>query len=704
MAERQYAQRPMLVPVALMALLVAAPTALPAPPNAIEAVPDEPGAFVLPDAQILQTVAADVDGDGRREVVRLVRGDDDAALAEVWVERGPSWAMLGEPVEVVPPSRDGPRIDPVFQMTPVRLLVRRIEGVERVTVASQPHFEEIDVGEPCCLILHDILIDPGGGARRQDVAAPSDFADAVLVIDFDGDGTDELLVTQSLPPAGDIGYPTLARVHRWAGTEFGPPTVTELSIGSGDSPFLLGDSDGLPGEEAAIISTLGPAGVFRISLVAGDRLTVDRAGPTVEQALAVPLGEARGVAVIGPLVGFVVAPWPAGGPMSQPVGTSQLSDVRLLGTVEVEGEPRLAVHRPTSATLHLLGLPELTPWRETTIARSLAAARLSARPPVPYVGMLRGDDRDAVIHAGRLVAPSGTGDAPPPAAIATLAGAEPIGFVGDGTVLAVHHAPLGPATPGAGGGPLDVPAPEPLAWTSIVPFELVQAPEANVGALEAEIGGAVRLDAGDDVAVGRDGLDVEIVAPPGSRVIVSDGPSGPREPVVVPDAGLAEIQLGGDAAGGRRRARLVVMTPAGHAYLAAWDIVTRVGPPPIEAVATTPIGSSAVEIAGVTLSHATVRVNGRAVEVEPSGRFVAVVELPPWPTEVVIEVDDSIGNVGRQTVTGVGWFDYRGLPWVPIVAAIVGIAALILVLRVPRLDPLPRRADDDSALEELEPD
>jgi hypothetical protein len=70
----------------------------------------------------------------------------------------------------------------------------------------------------------------------------------------------------------------------------------------------------------------------------------------------------------------------------------------------------------------------------------------------------------------------------------------------------------------------------------------------------------------------------------------------------------------------------------------------------------------------------------------------------------VIEVDDSIGNIGRRTVTGVGWFDYRGLPWIPIVAAIVGIAALILVLRVPRLDPLPRRADDDSALEELEPD
>ncbi len=161
----------MLAPVALLALLVAAPIAVPPTSNAIGAVPDEPGAFVLPDAPILQTVVADLDGDGRRELVRLIRGDGDAALAEVWVEKGPGWGLLGEPVEVVPPSRVGTRIDPVYQATPVRLLVRRVNGAERVTVASQPHFEEIDVGEPCCLLLHDLVIEPGGGgARRVEVA------------------------------------------------------------------------------------------------------------------------------------------------------------------------------------------------------------------------------------------------------------------------------------------------------------------------------------------------------------------------------------------------------------------------------------------------------------------------------------------------------------------------------------------------------
>ena len=698
----------MLALVVLLALLVAAPIAVPPTSNAIGTVPDEPGAFVLPDAPILQTVVADVDGDGRRELVRLVRGDGDEALAEVWVEKGAAWGLLGEPVEVVPPSRVGTRVDPVYQATPVRLLVRRVNGAERVTVASQPHFEEIDVGEACCLLLHDLVIEPGGGGVRLDeVADGSDFADAVLVIDLDGDGTDELLVTQSRTPRGDVTYPTRARVHRWGGEAFGPPVATALTIGSGDAPFLLGDSDELPGDEAAIASTFGRTGLFRIAAGPGDQLVVDPAGLTADQALAVPIAGGRGVALTGPVVGFIVAPWPAGSPVSPPVGTSQLSDVRLLGTVATEGEPRLAAHRPSSATLHLLSLPELTPWRQTSIARSLAAARLSARPPDPYVGLLPGGN-GAMIHAGRLVAPTAAGDPSIPTPIATLAGAEPIGFVGGATLLAVHHAPLGPAAPGPGGGPLTVPAALPLAWTSIVPFDLVRSPEADAGALDASLRGAIRLDEGNDVAVGRDGLTAEVAAPPGSRVLVSDGAPVSRLPVVVvPQSGFVDIRVGAaaaDAGTTRRRARLVVTTPAGHAYLAAWDILTLAGPPPIEAEVATSTGSSMVEVRGVTLRYATVRVDGRAVDINSAGLFAAAVDLPPWPTDIVIEVDDSLGNVARTTVTGVGWFDYRGLPWVPIVAVVVGIAALFLVLRVPRLNPLPRPADDDSALEELEPD
>lgn len=248
----------------------------------------------------------------------------------------------------------------------------------------------------------------------------------------------------------------------------------------------------------------------------------------------------------------------------------------------------------------------------------------------------------------------------------------------------------------------------PLAWTSIARLDQVTSPEADVGALDATVRGGLSLDAGNDIAVGADGFTAEVAAPPGSRVLVSDGAAVARLPIVVPDSGVVELHLGGlaeDAAAmARQRARVVVTTPAGHAYLAAWDVIARSGPPPIEVGVATPFGSPAVEIDGSTLAHATVRVDGRPVAVDPGGAFATRVDLPPWPTEVVIEVDDAFGNVARTTVTGVGWFDYRGLPWVPILAFVVGVAAVVLLLRVPRVMPLPRQADDDAVLEELPPD
>src|SRR5688572_28746993 len=106
-----YAGLPMLVPAALLALVLVTPLQEPPSPEAVAVVADEPGAIVLPDAAILQTVAADLDGDRRREVVRLVRGSDEAILAEVWGQADGGWRLRGEPVEVVPPGRVGTRID-----------------------------------------------------------------------------------------------------------------------------------------------------------------------------------------------------------------------------------------------------------------------------------------------------------------------------------------------------------------------------------------------------------------------------------------------------------------------------------------------------------------------------------------------------------------------------------------------------------------
>lgn len=700
----------MLPPATFLALFLAA--SLPgaaAQGIAIAPLPDEPGVIVLPDAPMLQSVAADVDADGSREVVRLVLGAGDAILAEVWGLGTRGWQLRGDPVEVVPPSRIGTRIDRVYLSTPVRLLVRQVAGTERVTVASQPHFEEIDTGEPCCLLLHDLAISDGSALRRP-VSGPSDFADVILVIDLDGDGTDELLSTESLPTAGNIEFPIEARVHRWVDGAFAAPTETRLPVGSGDSPFLLGDSDGLPGDEAAIVSTLGPPGVFRLRLAADDRIVHDASGVVAEQAVAVPLESGRGVAIVGPVVGLMVATWPSGAEVSEPVAESLVTDARIVGTVAVNGQARLVVHEPATDAVHLLSLPNLVPPQGVTITRSPAAAALSDVPLSPFSGPLPGggaNGEPAIIHDGRLIpsladeGPSGT------SVIATLAGAEPLGLVGDGDLIVLHHGPVARPNPGAGGGTLVAPAVLDQAWTSIAPLELTRQPEADAGP-ELPLRGAIRLDARDGIATGPGGFVAEVTAPPGSRVVVADfDPSVVRTPIVVPATGRIDapfVPPPVTTANPRYRATLLVMTPAGHAQLASWDVRVMTEPPPVELTVFTPLGSSAVVIEGRIAPGATVQVDGRAAEVDAAGRFAAAVDLPPWPTEITVDVRDEVGNAARHVVSGVGLFDYRGLPWAPITAALVVLAGVALLLRVPRSTPLPRPVDDDAALEELDPD
>ena len=118
----------------------------------------------------------------------------------------------------------------------------------------------------------------------------------------------------------------------------------------------------------------------------------------------------------------------------------------------------------------------------------------------------------------------------------------------------------------------------------------------------------------------------------------------------------------------------------------------------------TSIGSGNVEVTGRSADFATVTIDGQPVSVGGDGRFAARLPMPPWPTAISVVATDPFGNVAERSVTGVGWFDYRGLPWIPIVAVGVAVAGAVLYVRVPRTRPIPRRADDDAGFEELEPD
>ena len=694
---------PPMLPAAIATLVTAA--------TWLAAIPAEPGATVLIEGSIIQAVAADLDGDGAREVIVLSGGTSQgSATVESWTERSPgTWRRLQGVVTVVAPAAPA---TPDASGSPLRLLVRRVDGADHVTLVRQAATDT-----PCCLRLHDITVTPQG-MRLVPVADTTTSVDAIFVVDLNGDGTDEIVATRSLPPLGDISYPVEAFVHRWTGRSF-EVTASRLPAGSGDTPFLLGDTDERPGEELGIIATLGRPELHRISIpvAGGDELVMEDAGLVAQAATAVPIDDGRGIAVLTSAGILEVRPWPIGDELGAPVAQRPLQDGQLLGVVEIDGLPRLVARQPgTADRLHVLGLPDLAPPRFGAVTRTPAAAAFLSGPVSPYVGPLPRGDPDghsAIVYSGRLLSSIERPDAAavpvPEQAMAALAGAQPIGMVGrDAASIALVHGATGRPLPDPSGGRLDAPVALTDAAVSIAPLALTLGPEVDGGVLEPSVRDAVALDGRRSIAVGGRGFTATIEAPPGSRVYVAGAdPSVAITVLGVPESGSLVVPMPPPSVATpepRYRATLAVSTPAGHGYLASWDVRVLTEPPPLAASAHTPFGSGSVDVTGTSAAHATVSVGGQPVGVDARGAFAWRVEAPPWPTEIVVRATDPLGNEAVATVSAVGWFDYRELPWIPIAVMLVAAVAVVFYLRMPRIEPAPRRGDDDGTLEELEPD
>ena len=684
----------MLAAAALAIVITAGP--------ALVAIPDEPGAQVLVEAAIYQAVAADLDGDGSREIVVLTHGDGSAIAATAWRQSAAGWRRVGQPLEVVP----GATIPGVAWLgSPLRLVVRAVEGGERVTLVRQPAYRDATEGPACCLLIDDLLLDPAG-LRLEPTAATRISVDALHVVDLDGDGTDELVTTTSVPPLGDTSFPTDARVYRWSDGRF-TVTDTRLPVGSGDTPFRLGDSDGRPGDELAIIATAGRPDVYRVSLGIDDALVTEEAGLLALDAEAVAVDDGRGIALLSRAGTLSVRPWPAGAPPGSPIGEVPMEDATILGTVDLAGTPSLIVRQTIGGDrAHAFGLPTLAPPRFGAITRSPAAAAFESGPVAPFVGALPGgiaDGSAAIVYAGRLL---GDGEAGSP--FATLGAAQPIGLVGlERSQLALLHGPDAAASPlDPRGGRLDAPRLLEAAAVTVAPMDLVRQSEQDDAGLDPMTTSAVLVGARNSVLVGPSGFVARVDAPPGSRVYVAvDDPYAVAASAAVPAAGSVRVPIpASQTPGARYRAALAVTTPAGRSYLATWEVRVLAEAPPLEASVATPFGSGSVDVTGRSAAYATVTVDGQPVAVDGEGRFAVRRPAPPWPTEIAVAAADPFGNIASRTLSGVGWFDYRSLPWIPIVVAGVALAGTFLFLRVPRVSQLPRRADDDAGLEELEPD
>jgi hypothetical protein len=360
------------------------------------------------------------------------------------------------------------------------------------------------------------------------------------------------------------------------------------------------------------------------------------------------------------------------------------------------------VHSQGAESLRVLLLPQLEPLQGPI--RPTAAAALSGAPISAYVGSLPGglaDGRTAAIVAGRLVpSPFYVGPAVP---VGALAGAWPVGLVGsDRAWLAILHGAIPPIDPA--GGLLESPAIEPGSGVAIAPLRQLASPEGEGGSYAPQTSGGVRLENGA-LGVTSDGIVAAVHAPPGSRVYVSGSETDDAiVPRVVEASGDLDVAVPpiGAADDEAAAVTLTVSTPGGHAYVSSWDLQLVAEAPRLGAQTETPIGSTRVTIAGRTAPYAQVEVAGAPVDVAADGRFTASVHLPPWPTEVVVTAADPFGHETRLVVSGVGLFDYRALPWVPIAIVLLGGIAVTFVAR-PRRRSAARAFGDDGALEELDP-
>jgi hypothetical protein len=568
---------------------------------------------------------------------------------------------------------------------------------------------------PCCLTLWEVRA-PAGGAGPPTLHLLLDTqrpATAIQSLDMDGDGIDELLFEQP-PEAGQPGI--RVGLLRWSPSTgsfaFQQAAIPAAAGSRRGSLRILGESDGRPGSEAALVVPAGspsmPSLLVRISLRDG-RLVIEEA--TVPQdgtPLAVPTLDGPAIVVsagrTAPLAegAPVVLTWPTGWPAASrtlPFGAA--APVAALGsgrdTRILFGAPGQVILAVTDGSLN--PLPGVTAGN--------AAAPFLSTALLPYVGPFPGglpDGTPAVVFGGKLVRADAANPTPANQGLrvdpmAVLPGMAPLGWLGAGgawTALLVSlSGSVGADEVARTGGPLESGTEYAVALARTAD---VLAPEADGGQLEPAIRGGLAgsPSGGHPTVLTRDGtFSAMLDVPPGSfvRGLSHDRAAaqvvGAAAPSSAGGAGAAppyEVQVGAPVSGDqdeRFDTSVSVVTPAGHGYVATWTVWAFRRPPPL-AVGTP--GASfglSVEVAGRTSVGSTVQIDGRTVPVAADGSFTGSVRAGPLPSEVTVVASDAVGNRTERVLSVVAPFDYRRLPWVPIVVGLTLLIGAAFVVRGP---------------------
>ncbi|MGH2429391.1 MAG: hypothetical protein ACRDGV_11020 [Candidatus Limnocylindria bacterium] len=673
------------------------------------------GTQVLP-GHTVHAIAADVDGDGVREIVRVAVDPNRLArfVLEAWAHDGERWSLIASTDVIRRNEADNARV-PINANADASGLVVWNDGTrERVLLVTVGNVAE--AGRGCCLTISSVTMD-GGQLRASPLLGTFGNAQSVVVLDIDGDGTDELLVIE--PPVEP--HQNYVRLLRWNGVSGFDAQRLALPPGArGGLGWVHGETDGIPGEEIVF----GPAESHEFVRIGGDadgEVRIETAssqlpGPT--EAFFHLFGAAGGSLMAIAPNEIRVMRWPRDGELTsvRSLTDSERGGLGVLGQGEgavIVGHGRQAPGDPSPPEVviydqDLTVLDRISASPSTARlwelgARDLPALRSISHDIYPYLGPLPGglaDGRDAFVAPGGIIALDELGDLEVRPTTG-LVGSWPVGLAGeDGAWMVVGDGYLGTR---------DTAWLFPSLWVGslvVAPTATVLPAEHHDGRLAPQLRNAVAVpgeDGTERLATTDGGFEATVTGPPGSRValvvdqsIMFDGELG-SEPLVLDVAPRrsGDENQAFDAA-------LVLVTPVGAAYSVSWQAEILREQPELSASAASDPFSLSATVRGEASLGTAVTVDGRSAPLGADGTFTLAVDAPLWPREVLIVARDPVGNETTERLSVVGVFDYRGLPGVPIVVVATLLIGVALFVRTPRRAPDARLAGDDGRLEELD--
>jgi hypothetical protein len=225
-------------------------------------------------------------------------------------------------------------------------------------------------------------------------------------------------------------------------------------------------------------------------------------------------------------------------------------------------------------------------------------------------------------------------------------------------------------------------------------------------ALPVELDGVEETATDGRIFTSGDAFGVTVSGASGDLVVVNIDRRVEVEEM--PDIGTLTLTI--DLPGSADRNRefdlsILVVGPTGLTRGVSWQAEALRVAPEITASAAGEGFSLTSTISGQAAPGATLTVDGLPVTPSPSGHFRVEVDAPIWPRDVLVVARDAVGNETVQQLEVIGFVDYRGLPWIPIIAVLTVVAGVVLFLRTPRLRPQPvLLPDGDGRLEEVDGD